>query len=52
MVWASSKLCFISVSDSLHTTGQKASSKMLKTYLYFRKIRAAKSPAEAGLAGR
>jgi len=36
MVWASSKLCFISVSDSLHTTGQKASSKMLKTYLYFK----------------
>ena len=36
MVASSLKICFISVSDSLHTTGQKASSKGLKTYLFHR----------------
>ena len=43
---SSLKICFISVSDSLHTTGQKASSKGLKTYLF--SPRAGKAPSEQG----
>jgi len=39
-------ICFISVSDSLHTTGQKASSKGLKTYLF--SLRTGKAPPKRG----
>ena len=47
MIASSLKICFISVSDSLHTTGQKASSKSLKTYLF--SPRTGKAPPKRGL---
>jgi len=46
MMASSLKICFISVSDSLHTTCQKASSKGLKTYLF--SLRTGKAPPKRG----
>jgi len=46
MIASSLKICFISVSDSLYNTGQKASSKGLETYLF--SLRTGKAPPKRG----
>ena len=46
MMWPPQRYVLFSVSDSLHTTGQKASSKGLKTYLF--SLRTGKTPPKRG----